>query len=443
MKKAELAAILRDHVKRQLSPTQEERELVSRIYDAAKTSLGKGCLLTGSYARFTASRPLHDLDILFVIGPFDPRNLDPQRVLNALAATLRSGFKNPTQHTLQVSLQSHSVTLSFLQNDEERFAVDIVPAYTAGLINEFGEDIYWVPEILNVSRSRRRAQYEAIAKAKRNEVEWWIKSDPCGYIKAAADLNSKNADFRKVTKFIKRWNHNCKERFEEFKLKSFHIEQRVVGILDEAPSADIADIVFRFFCTLPSAISRARIRDRADRNKFIDDYVNNLTRSEREQIIGARDKFLISLENLGANSAATALLKADAHVRASASEAYLFDSGIPVFIDDNINLRIIAKVLERKGGFRSFVLDSSGTIDVDRKIEFRAQLSGPYEPDLLKWKVKNDNASPEPRGEITDGRTRNDPEHTKYKGSHFVECYAIKDGLCVARARQNVVLGQT
>jgi len=97
-------------------------------------------------------------------------------------------------------------------------------------------------------------------------------------------------------------------------------------------------------------------------------------------------------------------------------------------------------VQERKGSFRRFVLDFIGRITIDRKINFRIE-GTPPSVDLFKWKVKNADSSPHPRGEITDHQTRNDPEHSKYIGEHYVECYAILDNVCVAKARQNVKLG--
>ena len=96
--------------------------------------------------------------------------------------------------------------------------------------------------------------------------------------------------------------------------------------------------------------------------------------------------------------------------------------------------------MQARDGFRPFELDAAGLINVERRIDFSADVYAPYGIDALKWKVKNDNESPEPRGEITDHKPRNNPERTKYRGAHYVECYAIKEGRCVARARQNVVL---
>lgn len=102
--------------------------------------------------------------------------------------------------------------------------------------------------------------------------------------------------------------------------------------------------------------------------------------------------------------------------------------------------RGLGHILPREpGGFRASILNAIGLIRVDRKVRFRLGDNAPP-ADIYKWKVKNDDNSPQPRGEITDHQTKNDPEETKYNGHHFVECYAIRDGVCIGRGRQNVVL---
>ena len=439
MKKSELTSLLREYVKNNLSPTKIEQDLVTSLYAAFKSALGDGCLLIGSYARFTASRPLHDLDILFVDGKFDPNNLHPQTILTNLQNNIQKNFQNPTKYQTKISQQTHSITVSFFENGQEKFAVDIVPAYTSGSKNEYGDDIYWVPEILKTGKRNRQARYEEFSKTKKSELEWWIKSDPRGYIKAATDLNSQNNDFRKTAKFVKRWKHNCKSEDEDFKIKSFHIEQAIFAIYKQNPRFDITDAIFKFFCDIPSIIARPQIKDRADQGKFIDEYISSLTNEQREKIIKARDHFLIKLENLSESPSIADLLKSGFHSRASDTEAYLFDSRIPVFLEKESVFRIQGNVLPRDGGFRARILDAIGIIEVDRKIEFRIVGNQPG-ADLFKWKVKNDDNSEQPRGEITDHRTLRDPEHSLYNGNHYTECYAIRNGVCVARARQNVVL---
>jgi hypothetical protein len=196
-------------------------------------------------------------------------------------------------------------------------------------------------------------------------------------------------------------------------------------------------VLFKVFCDLPKHIARARIRDRADSTRLIDQYVDDLSDNERRIIVAARDKFLIDLERFDELEGVEDLLSGELHYRASSAETYLFDGHIPVLLDDDEVLKIEGLALVRDG-FRSTVLDKDGFINVDRRIRFSiAKTTG---ADLYKWKVKNDNSSPEPRGEITNHKTQNDPETTKYNGDHFVECYAIKRGVCVAKARQNVRL---
>lgn len=439
MTKDELSTLLRDYVKNHLSPTKEEHGFISGLYSAFQTALGNSTLMIGSYARYTAIRPLHDLDILYLAGSFDPNSLNPQKILTALQQQLQTHFKNPTKLAYKISQQTHSITVTFSDNGEEKFSVDVVPAFTSGQKNEFGDDTYWVPEIVKTGPRNRRAKYETLEKSKHSEIEWWLKTDPRGYIKAATSMNGVNDDFRKTAKLVKRWKHNCKEKFGEFKLKSFHIEQCTYAIYQRNPHLDISDVVFEFFYTLPTIIAKPQIPDRADSTKYIDDYLGALTFTEREKIIRARDAFLIKLEEIAHSVSIENLLEADERRRRSDTESYLFDQGIPTYIERGLSLGITGKVLERNGGFRAYILDAIGKIVVDRRIEFRIS-SDSIDADMFKWKVKNDDNSSQPRGEITDHRTLHDPEHTQFRGNHYVECYAIQNGVCVARTRQNVVL---
>jgi hypothetical protein len=198
--------------------------------------------------------------------------------------------------------------------------------------------------------------------------------------------------------------------------------------------------MFKFFCDIPQIIEKPQIKDRADAGKFMDEYVGSLTDEQKEKIVKARDHFLVKLENLAESPSISDLLTGGFYDRASDTEAYLFDSNIPVFIDKDIDLSLSGYILPRNGGFSAGMLDRMGFIKVDRKIEFNATPDEKHGIELLKFKVKNDNKTAQPRGEITDHTTRYNPEHTKYNGLHYVEVYAIKNNVCVARARQNVLL---
>ena len=436
MKKNRFNEKFREYSRDVLSPKIKEREFVSKVYSSFQKVLGENnSIQIGSYPRFTAITPLHDLDILYISGKWEKTLPNPTSVLKELAKEINSNYINPTPYEIEVSEQTHSITIQFLHNKEEIFSVDLVPAYIYSN-NEFGENTYLVPEIISKRHSKRREFYETLQKS--HSEMGWIKSDPRGYIKVATLTDTTNNDFRKTVKFIKAWRNSCKEYSDEFKLKSFHIEQIVTAYFSNNAELEIFDAVFKFFHELPANIEKALIPDRADTSRKIDEYVDKLTDSERELIIQARDYFLIKLEQFSEESSVEDLVKAGVRQRASLSEKYLFDYGIPVLIEDK-EFSIIGTALPRNGSFRQKILDAIGLIEIDRKIEFRIYGRRP-EADVFKWKVKNDDKSPEPRGEINDDTTFHDPEYTQYNGTHFVECYAIRSGVCIARSRQNVIL---
>jgi hypothetical protein len=436
MKRTKIIAALRQLAKEHLSPTETERNFVSSVYASIQVVLGeKNCLQIGSYPRFTAITPLHDLDVLYVLGAQGGDTSSASEALRNLQQTLQRDYKNPTRYNLKISLQTHSISIAFMKGEEEVFAVDIVPAYISGP-NEFGEATYLVPEIFSKNHRAKMRRYEELVE--RRQAMAWINSDPRGYIRVARDVNETNSDFRKAVKIAKAWKQACCEANEGFKFKSFHLEQVITGYFRANKSIDIFDAVFRLFCDIPSLLVRPMIPDRADPSRMTDAYVADLTPLERQTVIQARDHFLIQLENLSGSSDVPNLLKAGFRERAGTAESFLFDQRIPVLIEDDAILRIEGFVLVRDG-FRSFVLDTRGLISIDRRIRFSVVTAVPS-VDLYKWKVRNDDSSRQPRGEITDHSTLSNPERTAFPGKHVVECYAIRGGVCVARARQNVEL---
>lgn len=265
----------------------------------------------------------------------------------------------------------------------------------------------------------------------------WIPSDPRGYNRAATEMNAINEDFRRATKFLKGWRAFQKSQDEDFKLKSFHLEQLVFRHFADNPAEDIYGAVFDVMRQLDRRIYQPQISDLADAARFIDEYLRELTITQRQKILAARDGFMIALEDLEEHETPRKIIEAQPRIRADKSEQYLFDQGIPILTE--YDLGVVGNVRERTGGFRAYILDRLGRIDVDRQIDFERDREVPS-TDIYKWKVKNDDNTSQPRGEITDHHTLRQPEHTKYRGNHYVECFAIRDGVCIARSRQNVVL---
>lgn len=435
MKRSRLNSLFRAYARDHLSPTPGERDFVAKVYASVQAVIGAAnSLQIGSYPRFTAITPMHDLDVLCILGAWNPQQHDPNQALTSLEAKLNAEYENPTVYKAVISRQTHSITIKFMDGEDEAFGVDVVPAYINGA-NDHGEHMYVVPEIANRAHRERGQLREAVTKGERQMA--WIASDPRGYISVASQLNAVNEDFRRAVKFAKGWRASCKAADDDFPLKSFHLEQAITRWVAAHSQADIFDIVFEFFCRLPDFMTFPQIPDRADTTRNIDAYVEELSEADRRKVREARDGFLIKLEEFEEGDDVGELLAVKRRKRMSTAEAYLFDKKIPMLTEQEFG--IVGEVLPRTGSFRGFILDKLGLINVDREIRFRLGANPPA-ADLFKWKVKNADDSPQPRGEITDHGTQRDPEHTKYSGSHYVECFAVRDGVCVARSKQNVVL---
>lgn len=84
-------------------------------------------------------------------------------------------------------------------------------------------------------------------------------------------------------------------------------------------------------------------------------------------------------------------------------------------------------------------------LNLGRRLHFRVVHSNVPQPDAYLWKIRNVGPEAERRGIrgqiVTDAGYGEKFERTDFHGPHFVECYAIKDGYCVARDRIDVPIG--
>lgn len=440
MKRDKLNSLLRTYVKNVLSPNQDDITFVTKIYQSFNDLLCvNNCIQIGSYPRYTAIKPLHDLDILYIIGEWADRNVIPFETLNELANKFRKEYKNPTNYEIKIIVQTHSISFRYMKGKAEVFAVDLVPALKKGF-NEFNKSMFYVPEIIKRTRGENRTKYYTEKIQSKSEITW-IKTDPIGYIEVASRLNNNNPDFRKTVKFVKGWKNLCKQQNEEFKLKSFHLEQIVSQDFSIKNNLEIFEEIFKFFTELKEKIKKPNIKDRADNTKFIDEYLNGLTDYQRELINQSIDAVLIRFENIDSIQKIEKVINSGFYKRNGIKEQFLFDQKIPTLIDNDLKFKIDG-FMKKHDGFREFQASlkvSNGIVDTKNSIEFKV-IENNTNCNLIKWKVKNDNNTNEPRGEISDKTTSQNPEKTAYLGTHFVESYAIKDGICIAKDRINVIV---
>ena len=111
-------------------------------------------------------------------------------------------------------------------------------------------------------------------------------------------VSETEGEFRKTTKIIKKWKNNLAEADSSLKLKSFHLEQVVTRYFQAQNSLEIFDAIFKFFVELPEMLNNPnQLEDRANKGKFIDDYLAELSDYQKGKIRFARDGFLVRLED--------------------------------------------------------------------------------------------------------------------------------------------------
>jgi len=436
MKRRELNSKFRDFA-RSLSSTPAERDLVSRVYGAVSDALGaEKCTQIGSYPRYTAITPIHDLDIIVCLGRWDENIFgDSDLIMKRVMLELEERFRNPTSYHYRMAIQSHSITIKFLNDgNEERFAVDIVPAYSNGK-NNYGDSMYMVPQVLGQRRGLRHIDWNLADESN------WIRSDPRGYIKLATEVGE-NSDFRKAVKLVKFWKKSVCSLDEALKLKSFHLEQVVLQQFLENPEQDVFGALFNFFYDLrETVLTPNQVRDRAQPEKFIDDYIANLSEQQKEVIFSMRDAVLIELEGVRGDVDIEHLLTARRADKDKADD-FLFEKKIPMFYDDAVHsVEIICEVAEL-GNRAMRRACKKEKVALKRELTFRNKNEG-YSGDYW-WKVKNSRELPmeQRRGELTLGRTLHDPEHTEYFGHHYVECYRVVKGECIDVDRFDVIVAK-
>lgn len=410
-----------------LSLDQEEISWISDKYNFLKNCLeGYEIFQSGSYARGTSLSPVDDLDIIWVLPKsyrkrhrkeIELRSLDPDDILEELANQLRNDY-GAEDIKVEIIVQNHSVGIYF---EEEDFSIDIVPAIPHQE-NNFGQDMYLVPE----------------------GGTGWIESDPRGYIKANKILSDKNNSFQLAVKFVKYWKKNCKLKYPFLPLKSFHLEQIIYRLFVDNLSLNTLSAINNFYEILPEYLTEPQIPDRANPNSYIDDYVSDIGKHEKIEVEELCKVSLRWLEKFKESLSEESLYHL--YMGLDKEEEFIENISLDKNIEDK-DLFVRGKVLETDDGqYDAYWLHERDAvvygIDITRKIKFSAKHKNKISDNAnLKWKVKN---RPLKEGGQLRGRLNNlkDPEVTSFQGHHFVECFAIKDDVCIGYGRQYVHIKQ-
>lgn len=366
--------------------------------------------LTGSYSRNTAIRPPKDVDFFIVLNDKKYSDLKPSELLNLLEKILKEILPDKT-----LFQQTHSVTIEY----DEEFSIDVIPAF------EINSKLYKIPHVSENS-------------------DIWLESNPKIHGEKLTEANDTTSGLLvPLVKLLKAWKRDkCSY------VKSFHLELLVIEIINNSEVESYANGINLFFDNANNYLESVCIVDPANSDNFVDNY---LTDDERENL-----KYLIkmeatiaqnavSLENNGKTDEAIKewdkIFTFNPEKKKSLTSKQSHEKVLSYPENLQFKIKITSKLFNPTlNKYKENYYSSSRKLPKGWKLRFYVDNSNISDPKKVFWQIVNTGEEAERatdlRGEILDdqGFNRRD-EHTKYKGTHYVNCFIVKNNSCVAKGR--------
>ncbi|MBN2767936.1 MAG: hypothetical protein JXQ68_02440 [Campylobacterales bacterium] len=363
--------------------------------------------LFGSYKKKTNIRPIvsdQDVDVLFYMPDeeFEKYNNYTGNGQSALLAKIKDILKNTYTTTDKIKAWGKVILIEF---SEGKHNIELLPAW------ENEEGTFRIPNTENGGS--------------------WDKFDPRNDVDIFQQSNTKTkGQTVNLSRMIKAWKRNT----TSLNLKSFQIENFVIDFLDANYKEDdeYFDIAKKFFEYLLNHI------DEEDESN-VQTALNHANKALEFQTSGKYDKACEEWKKIFGNEFPkwnTSIKHAYMDENYSKYEQYIEDM-FEQDLDNDYRFKIQCDIMQ--DGFRKMNLINileKYILKVDKKLEFYIKNNTVPQPYKVYWKVRNFGyeARNDLRGQITlDDGDEIKKETTSYKGEHFVECYIIKDNVCVAR----------
>lgn len=384
--------------------------------------------LSGSYAKHTSIRPkLYDdkRDVDIVVQTSYDTSHNSIDVLQEIYDILKEKeiYGNAV-------IQSHSVGIEL-----EGISIDIVP----------------------VVCSEDRDKY-FIGSSDCNE---WIFTDPKGHISWSNDLNfESNMKYKPLVKMLKWWRRsNCTEgtKFP----KGLTLEKIIADNLPDSDLNTEAHLVgtMRSIAETYSAHINAGIKPSIyDPCISENDLLAKYKFSDFEAFISKMSEHLEIINQEGTSNESWRKILGNDFPKDNSESVTAPKSNIhndtEQFIEDIFSVKLAYSIIidcnVTQDGWRPFTLleflVSGGVLRHNKKLDFYIKSCNVPRPYSTYWKVRNVGEVAESRdcirGQIKKTDNNHQIERTNFYGPHFVECYIIKNGICVARDRIDVPIGQ-
>ena len=389
------------------------------------TYSGNTKLLVGSYGKGTAIRPARDIDVIFIMPPekFDQYNDNSSNKQSQLLQDIKKILETKYTAT-NIKADGKVVVVEF---SETKHDVEVIPAW------ELPDGTFRFPNSTNGGS--------------------WETHDYRGEIKKIADSESSTGKTKFTIRSIKKWSGNCSA-----KLTSYQIEQVVLSFFTYSyvKSYTTPQLFANFFQYFHQNIAdqdlRGYLNTAINRSKKALDFEKDSKFSEAvdewRKIFGDDFPKTITKSIEVSEDEYTKLTKLHEQYPSTHEEYLTQKYGTSIEINPNYKVSIDADIT-KQDGFRDSTLLSFLArrlpVQKKKKLLFKVTHSVPS-PYQIKWKVRNFGEEAKGldalRGEIHDDEGRETrQESTLYYGEHYVECYIIKDGKCVALGRILVPIG--
>ncbi len=406
--------------------TQAQRDDAKRKYDGVCGKLheyyypdttydGGTRFLIGSYGKKTHIRPARDVDVIFIMpvekfSQYDDNNSNCQsQLLQDIKTILEEKYPNTP-----IKAFGKVVVLEFA---DPQHNVEVQPAWE----NENGT--------FTIPNSENGGSWEIV--------------DPRAEIKRIKESDEQTGKTRVLIRMTKKWSGP-----RSVSVKSYVIENKVLEFFLANSSDKYAPLIRDFFAYFHNSISDENLRshlntamNRATKAcDFESEQKLDKATEEWQKVFGS-DFPSAEIEKGIAASFHQIISKLQSLFPATTEEyldrkygiATILDPAYSITVDVNINQNGWRKNLWllsefQKRGYR---------IQKNASLLFKIISHNVPEQYSVKWKVRNFGNEARDmrvlRGEITDDDgSETKKESALYHGEHYVECYIIKNGQCVA-----------
>lgn len=207
-----------------LELTDPERDRAKRQKEVVRENVRgrlevKRDIISGSYSRNTAIRPLNDIDLFFILDEEAHADLreSPQACLKAVQDALAEAYPNKEEP----KLQKRSVNIEFSGTG---IGYDVVPAFDDGI----PEGEYEIPDV---------------------DSDTWIRTNPEEHKRLSIEANKRAENkLKPLIKAAKHWNREAGKL-----LPSFHLDVMSWSVFTAGP-ASYPEGLFLLFDALSSAV---------------------------------------------------------------------------------------------------------------------------------------------------------------------------------------------